>query len=185
MPESTYLDYNATAPIRPEVRECMLEVMGLPSNPSSVHAHGRAAKKMLEDARKTIAESISAFPNEIIFMASGTEANATALQGFADRRVLVSKIEHSSVLKRGEAVIEVDAHGIVDLAKLEMLLAGVPNALVSVMLANNETGVIQPIRDIAAICKKHGALLHSDAVQALGKLPLEFAGLGVDISARP
>ena len=178
---SIYLDYNATAPLRPEVSVRVSELLEAPANPSSSHRFGRDAKKHLEDARKTIAENISAFPNEIIFMSCGSEANTTALRGFPDRRVLVSVIEHSSVLNNGEALIAVDANGIIELTALDTLLAQTPNALVSIMLANNETGVIQPIREAAEICKKHGALLHTDAVQALGKIPVDFTALGVDM----
>ncbi len=178
---SIYLDYNATAPLRPEVRARVSELLAMPANPSSSHRFGRDAKKHLEDARKTIAEAISVFPNEIIFMSCGSEANATALRGIAGRRVLVSAIEHSSVLGNGERLVPVTPAGMVDIAALDGLLAQTPNALVSIMLANNETGVIQPIREAAEICKKHGALLHSDAVQALGKVPVDFTALGVDM----
>ncbi len=200
---SIYLDYNATAPLRPEVRARVSELLAMPSNPSSSHRFGRDAKKHLEDARKTIAEAVSVFPNEIIFMSCGSEANATALRGFTGRHVLVSAVEHSSVLRhpvegrdphpssstrsdvdsglRRNDIIGVDANGIVDVAALDGLLAQTPNALVSIMLANNETGVLQPIREAAEICKKHGALLHTDAVQALGKIPVDFTALGVDM----
>ncbi|MEK6745878.1 MAG: cysteine desulfurase family protein [Pseudomonadota bacterium] len=199
-----YLDYNATAPLHPQALAKMQEWQLLPANPSSVHGFGRAAKKQLEDARKIIAESISAWPNEIIFTGSGTEANATALRGFPDRRLLVSAIEHSSVLSlqggvadvaiqknkdwiasaspRNDEIIQVDANGIINLAELEQKLAADSKpALVSVMLANNETGVIQPIAEVAAICKKYGALLHCDAVQALGKISVDFSLLGADM----
>lgn len=177
-----YLDYNATAPVRHEVRTRMAELLELPYNPSSVHAFGREAKKQLEKARALIAAAIGAFPNEIIFTASGTEANNMALRGFPGRRILVSAIEHSSVLKAAEAEqIPVDASGVVDPGKLDSMLAGQPSGLVSVMLANNETGVIQPIAEIAAVCKKHGGLLHCDAVQGLGKIPVDFGLLGADM----
>ncbi|MDX2073246.1 MAG: cysteine desulfurase family protein [Alphaproteobacteria bacterium] len=190
-----YLDYNATAPLRPEVCSRMAELLGAPANPSSAHRFGRAAKKHLEDARKTIAEYISAFPNEIIFTACATEANATALRGMPGRRVLVSAIEHSSVLKEaGDRsrvtdknfpdtchLIPVTSAGVVNLEVLDRMLEGGPPALVSIMLANNETGIVQPIADAAALCKKHGALLHTDAVQALGKIPLDFTALGADM----
>lgn len=178
---SIYLDYNATAPLRPQVRARIAEILELPANASSSHSFGRMAKKYLEDARKTIAEAISAFPNEIIFVSCGSEANAMALRGFPDRRVLVSSVEHSSVLKNADLLIPVISEGIIDLVALDALLVQTPNALVSVMLANNETGVLQPIREVAEMCKKYGALLHCDAVQVLGKIPVDFTGLGVDM----
>jgi cysteine desulfurase len=179
---SIYLDYNATAPLHPRALANMQEWLAVPTNPSSVHNFGRAAKKQLEDARKIIAEAISAWPNEIIFTGSGTEANATALNGFPQRRLLVSAIEHSSILKNVQDTISVDANGIINLDDLgNKLQADARPALVSVMLANNETGVIQPIAEIASICKKYGALLHSDAVQALGKIPVDFSLLGADM----
>lgn len=178
---SIYLDYNATAPVRPQVVARMQEILAVPANPSSVHSYGRQAKKWLEDARKTIADAISAWPNEVIFTATGTEANAMALKGFLGRRVLASAVEHSSVLSHTKEFIPVDCNGLVDLQALEEKLSKSGDTLVSIMLANNETGVIQPIMEIAAICKKHGALLHADAVQALGKIPVDFGALGVDM----
>jgi cysteine desulfurase len=183
MNKPTYLDYNATTPVYPDIADVMRDALTLPLNASSVHSFGRHAKKQLEDARKSIAESISAWPNEIIFTASGTEANVTALRGIKGRRIAVSAIEHSSVLKAvvDPTLIPVDEHGIVKLDALDTLLADGQPTLVSVMLANNETGVIQPIKDISIICKKHNALLHCDAVQALGKIAFDFTGLGVDM----
>lgn len=175
----TYLDYNATAPLKPSARAAMEPWLAVAANPSSVHGFGRAAKKQLEDARKAIAQSISAWPNEIIFTASGTEANTTALRGFSGRKVIVSAIEHSSVKHTGVGYIAVDGDGVVSLPALEAMLT--ENMLVSVMLANNETGVIQPIQEIAAMCKSHAALLHVDAVQALGKIPVDFSLLGADM----
>ncbi len=181
-----YLDYNATAPLKPSCLAKMQEILAVPSNPSSVHSFGREAKKHLENSRKTIAEVISAWPNEIIFTASGTEANATALSGFPDYRLLVSASEHSSVLRyrnfTAENIIKIDENGILSLSDLEnKLAADKRKTIVSVMLANNETGVIQPVPEIAAICKKHGALLHSDAVQAFGKIPVDFSLMGADM----
>ncbi|MEJ0010015.1 MAG: aminotransferase class V-fold PLP-dependent enzyme [Alphaproteobacteria bacterium] len=118
-----YLDYNATAPLRPSVRLAMSEVEMLPLNPSSVHAAGRKAKKLLEDARSEIASALRAFPNEVIFTASGSEANNLALRGFPDRPLLVSAIEHASVRKTagllGAATIPVDGNGVLDLAALD------------------------------------------------------------------
>lgn len=182
-----YLDYNATAPLLPAARQAMLEVLGEPLNPSSIHAGGRKAKKLLEDARATIAQALGAFPNEVLFTASGSEANNMVLRAFADDRpLLTSTIEHASVGKTGRllggAKIAVTADGVVHLALLEQQLISLGRpALVSVMLANNETGVIQPIADIAEIVHRHGGLLHSDAVQALGKIPIDWGMLNADM----
>lgn len=180
--QPVYLDYNATAPLKPQALEAMQCVLSQPGNASSVHRWGREARRQLEAARKTIADAVSAWPQEVLFTASGTEANATALRGIEGRRLLVAASEHSSVLKAAPSeALPVDEHGILNLAALDKKLAGGAAALVSVMLANNETGVIQPIADIAAVCRAHGALLHCDAVQALGKLPVDFGALGVDM----
>lgn len=180
-----YLDYNATAPALPQAISSAQHWLSLPANPSSAHSWGRTAKKELETARKIIAEFISAWPNEIIFTASGTEANLTALRGFSEYSLLVSAVEHSSVLSSAQSdddKIPVDANGIINLAYLDKKLAEIgKKTLVSVMLANNETGVIQPISEISQICKKHGAILHCDAVQALGKIPVDFSLLGADL----
>lgn len=182
----TYLDYNATAPVYPEVSARMQEILAFPSNPSSVHYYGREAKKHLENARKAIADAVSAWPNEVIFMGSGTEANNTALRCVVpERQLLVSAIEHSSVMKaRNDALLlPVDSNGRLKLDALEAALinADAQLALVSIMLANNETGVIQPVAEASAICKKYGAILHCDAVQGLGKTPVDFGALGVDM----
>lgn len=176
-----YLDYNATAPCFPEAAERLRELSLLPHNASSVHSYGREAKKHLEASRKTIAELVSAWANEVVFTASGTEANTLALRGTKATRVLVSAVEHSSVLKAREdaTAIPVDSNGVVDLAQLDAMLDA--NTLVSVMLANNETGVIQPIAEIARLCRAKGALVHCDAVQGFGKIPVDFGALGVDM----
>ena len=182
-----YLDYNATSPLKPSVKAAMEAVSGMPLNPASVHGAGRAAKKLLEDARATIAQSLSAFPNEVMFVGSGSEANNMVLRGFAaTHALLVSAVEHASISKTaallGAGVIPVDAQGMVKLDALEQQLKALGKpALVSVMLANNETGVIQPIADIARIVHAHGGLMHCDAVQALGKTTLDWGLLGVDM----
>lgn len=177
-----YLDYNATAPLRPAAHAAMQDLLWGPANPSSVHRFGRDAKKHMEEARRSVAEMVSAWSNEVVFCASGTEANHLALRGSGAGRVLVSAVEHSSVLKAAaHEPIAVDGHGIVKLEALAAMLTGGSAVLVSVMLANNETGVIQPIREIAALCHEHGALLHCDAVQALGKVPVDFGALGADM----
>ena len=183
-----YLDYNATAPIKPEVVTAVSETMMLAGNPSSVHGFGRDVRKRIEDAREQIAALIGCSPPELVFTAGGTEANNTALSGAGRRVLIVSAIEHPAVLRTAEAVAEehivlpVDGEGLLDMASLDKALAAHgPEALVSVMLANNETGVIQPVAEIAARATAAGALVHCDAVQAPGRIPVSFAGLGVDM----
>ncbi|MBV8166628.1 MAG: cysteine desulfurase [Alphaproteobacteria bacterium] len=172
-----YLDYNATAPIKPAVVAAMAEVLGRVGNPSSVHAFGRAARRAVEGAREQVATLVGAAPAQVIFTASGTEANNLALRGFPERAVLTSTIEHESVLRAvpDAARVPVAGDGVIDLATLETLLIGAGRpALVSIMLANNETGIVQPIAAAAEIAHRHGALLHTDAVQAPGRLDLEL-----------
>ncbi len=177
-----YLDYNATAPVRPAVIETVAAAMAEVGNPSSVHGSGRAARKRVEQAREQVAALVGAQPGGVVFTASGTEANALALQGRG--RVLVSAVEHGSVLRNipGADLVPVDGDGVIDLLALEqMLAAGRGDTLVSVMLANNETGVIQPVAEVAEVAHRHGALVHCDAVQAAGKLPVDIGVLGVDL----
>jgi len=179
----TYLDYNATAPLRPQVAEAMTAALGLCGNPSSVHRFGRLARRAVEDAREAIAAALDADGADITFTSGGTEANNLALRASA-RPALISAVEHESVrAARGDArTIGVDANGIVDLDQLEQALSNSATpALVSVMLANNETGVIQPVGEVVALARRFGALVHCDAVQALGKMPLSIAALGVDL----
>jgi cysteine desulfurase len=179
-----YLDYNASTPIKPAAVAAMTELLGRVGNPSSVHAFGRQARRAVERAREQVAALVGAQPAEVVFTASGTEANNMVLRGFAERAVVVSAIEHESVLRAAPDAprIPVSADGVVELAALEALLgaAGRP-ALVSVMMANNETGIVQPIAKIAEIAHRHGALLHTDAVQAPGRLALDLAALGADL----
>lgn len=180
-----YLDYNATAPMLPSVKEAMREAMVWPYNPSSAHALGRKAKGLLEEARETVADVVSAWPNEVIFTASGTEANNMLLRGFDGYPLLVGATEHASVQKLGARlgadVLPVDALGHIDLNVLESKLAALGRpALVSVMLANNETGIIQPLAEISRVVKAHDGMLHTDAVQALGKITFDMGTLGVD-----
>lgn len=181
----TYLDYNATAPVRPEVRQAMLDAMRAPGNASSIHHYGRTARKLLEDARAKLAKLVDANPADIVFTASATEANHLALQGLPrGTRVLASAVEHLSVLKQpiDPQIIPVDGNGVVDLGALEALLAASDQpTVVSVMIANNEIGTIQPLAEVVTLAKRYGALVHSDAVQAVGRLPLSFAELGLDL----
>ncbi len=174
-----YLDYNATAPIRAEVIEVVARVMGTVGNPSSVHACGRWARRKLEDARATLAELLAVRAQDIVFTSGGTEANNLALRGGGRARLIVSAGEHDSVLAAAGAQAcraPLRACGRVDLDRLsELIGSDGGDTLVSVMVANNETGVIQPIREVIALCHARGALCHCDGVQALGKLSL--AGL--------
>lgn len=182
MPAFAYLDHNATSPMRPAVLDAMVEALRAGGNPSSVHRTGRAARARLDAARRQVAALVGALPSEVIFTSGGTEANNIAMACTARKRLLVSAVEHESVLKavpRAE-IIPVDRNGIVDLSALERMLAGSERALVSVMLANNETGVIQPVAEIARLARAADALVHCDAVQAAGKVPVDVHGLGVD-----
>lgn len=176
-----YLDHNATSPMRPAALDAVVEALRMGGNPSSVHRPGRAARARLDLARRQVAGLVGALPAEVVFTSGGTEANNMALRGCGRRRVLVSAIEHESVLKAVPDAerIAVDGNGVVDLAGLERSLAGEP-ALVSVMLANNETGVIQPVAQVVRLARAAGALVHCDAVQAAGKVPVDLHGLGVD-----
>lgn len=178
-----YLDYNATAPLRPEAAAAMVSAHGLCGNASSVHRFGRLARRAVEDAREAIAAAVDASAAEIVFTSSGTEANNLALRG-TGRPLFISAVEHDSVrgAGNGAGIIRVDQDGLVELPHLEELLAAVDApALVSVMLANNETGVVQPIDELVALARRFGALIHCDAVQALGKIPVSFAALDVDM----
>jgi cysteine desulfurase len=184
---ATYLDWNATAPLRAEAAAAVTEALARWGNPSSVHARGRAARQLVEHAREAIADLVgSVDPSGVVFVSGGTEANHLALLGAGRQRILVSAVEHDSVrwaFSAAEA-IPVDADGIVALDVLERLLAADPRpAVVSVMFANNETGVIQPVAEIAAIARRHGALFHCDAVQAAGRIPLNVHAIGADFVA--
>jgi cysteine desulfurase len=180
---TTYLDWNATAPSLPEVAEAMADALTRCGNASSVHRWGRAARQAVEAAREAVAALVGAAPADIVFTSGGSEANQTALRGFPERSLIISAIEHDSVRAAPDAIaLPVRGDGIVDLAALEALLAGAKRpALVSLMLANNETGAIQPVAAAAQMARAHGALLHSDAVQAAGRLPLAMAALGADL----
>jgi cysteine desulfurase len=159
----------------------MTAALDLAGNPSSVHGAGRAARALIEDAREAVASLIGAGADQIVFTSGGSEANALALSR-GDRRVLASAIEHDSVLAHaGPERIAVTSEGVVDFDDLEAKLAGGSPALVSVMLANNETGVIQPLADVIRIARAHGALVHTDAAQAAGRMPVDFLGLGADL----
>lgn len=188
-----YLDYNATAPLRPEAREAMLACMAAGGNPSSVHAEGRAARAAVEAARERVAALVGASPAEVVFTSSATEAANTVLKR-SWRAVCFSRIEHpcivGPVLASDARLIDVPAgaNGLLDLAELAELLereAPAPGrspgtSLLAVQLANNETGVVQPIGEIAALARQYGWALLCDAVQAAGRIPFDFRASGVD-----
>lgn len=164
--------------MRPEAIAAMAEAMALPGNPSSVHAEGRAARRVLEEAREAIAARFGARGRDLVFTSGGTEANALAIRGLsAGRRVLVGATEHPAVLAAAGSEAEmlpVLSDGTLNLAGLEAALKAAGPALVAVMAANNETGVLHPVEAIAELCQQHGALLHLDAVQMPGRLPFSL-----------
>ncbi|MGT2500398.1 cysteine desulfurase family protein [Bradyrhizobium guangxiense] len=195
MPSRVYLDWNATTPLRPEARAAMVAAYDLIGNPSSVHAEGREARRLVEEARAALAVAVGALPRNVVFTSAGTEANALALSpgmrrpsGGHVQRLLVSAVEHASVLAGGRfpdaaiGLVQVTRSGVVDLEHLKAQLAKGPPALVSIMAANNETGALQPVAEAAQIVHEAGGLLHVDAIQALGKIPFDIKGLGADLA---
>ena len=191
--ERIYLDWNATTPLRAEARVAMTAALDAIGNPSSIHLEGRTARNMVEAARATVANAVGADARNVIFTSGGTEANVLALTPGLRRndnppveRLVVSAIEHASVLAGGHFsfdaihVAPVTPAGAVDLDALTALLEGRPPALVSVMLANNETGAIQPAAAIAEIVHRAGGLFHVDAIQAFGRIPINIDELKAD-----
>ncbi|MBL8697677.1 MAG: cysteine desulfurase [Alphaproteobacteria bacterium] len=180
---AAYLDWNATAPLRASARDAMTAALDLTGNPSSVHRFGRDARRLVEAARDRVKALVGAGDAGIVFTSGATEANLMALGGIA-RPVIRSAVEHVSVAAaRVEATVcPVDADGAIDLAALDAQLrsAGAP-ALVSVMAANNETGVLQPIAAVAELVHRHAGILHCDAVQMAGRLAIDMPALGIDL----
>lgn len=178
-----YLDYNATCPIFPESIDAAAKAMAHTGNASSIHADGRAARKIVEDARGDVASLVNVRAAQIIFNSGATEGNNTILSGYADKLVLVSPVEHPSVLEATPTTTEflpLKKDGTVDLGKFEVVMETSSPALVAVQLINSETGIIQPVADIARIAKAKGALVLCDAVQAAGRIAIDFKSLGVD-----
>lgn len=190
-----YLDYNATTPINKEVADAMLPfIYGNYGNPSSTHELGLRAKKAVEQARAQVAELINCSPNEIVFTSGGSESNNAVIKGVAytyrnkGNHIITSTIEHPAVLNPCKYLmgldyhishVPVDEYGIVKINELEKLIDS-QTILISIMHSNNETGTLQPIKDISEICHKHGILLHTDASQSMGKVPIDAQYLGVD-----
>jgi cysteine desulfurase len=200
MAERIYLDWNATAPLRPQARAATANALGVGGNPSSVHAEGRAVRRLIEEARESVAVLVGAQPRNVVFTSGGTEANVMALSPFMGTGqapeprdcLVISAIEHPSVLAGGRfppdaiETVPVTPDGRLDLSALERLLAqlagrGRKRPLVSVMLANNETGVVQPVALAVALAHAAGALLHVDAVQGSGRIACDINELGADL----
>jgi cysteine desulfurase len=178
-----YLDANATEPLRPSARAATLAAMDLLGNPSSIHAPGRQARRVLEEARAQIAAALGGEADNLVLTSGGTEANALAVAGLgAGRAILCGATEHAAVLSAAPQArrIPVDRGGRIDVETLNAILAEAGPALVCIMLANNETGVIAAMADILAVCRRHGARLHVDAVQAAGRMAVNIADFGVD-----
>lgn len=184
-----YLDWNATAPLRPEARAAVVAALDEAGNPSSVHAEGRRAREMVEGSRRAVARLLGASASEVIFTSGGTEAN-NAVFARQWKRVLLTGIEHDSVLAPARAsgaevvMLPVDGNGIVSFDALHDALSEVvdpENTLLSIQVANNETGVVQPLGRMVGAAKACGVAVHSDAVQAAGRIPLDFRALGIDL----
>ena len=200
MQKQIYMDNNATTPLHPEVKKAMIKGMEIFGNPSSIHAFGRLSKKHIEEARETIASFIGAEPDEIVFTGSGSEANNTVLSMLTcplkkcahneekGSQIITTKIEHPCILEAAKCVssrgikvhyLDADCLGKINIEELKNVISN-KTFLVSVMMANNEIGTIQDIKTICDIAHKNGALFHTDAVQAVGKIPLDVKKLGVD-----
>ncbi|WP_110206075.1 cysteine desulfurase family protein [Nocardioides daejeonensis] len=199
-PERVYLDHAATTPMLPEAIETMTALLGRVGNPSSLHASGRDARRVVEESRERIAQSLDCRPGEVVFTSGGTEADNLALKGVhwarngaaaVRTRILTTAVEHHAVLdplhwlaERGAAVelLPVDASGRLDLDAFEASIEADPDSvsLASVMWANNEVGTVQPVAEVVEIAHRHGIPVHTDAVQAIGILPVAFAASGVD-----
>jgi cysteine desulfurase len=190
-----YLDYNATTPIDPRVAEAMSPfLIGGFGNPSSIHAEGRKAKAALEESRERVAGALGCRPPEVVFTSGGSESNNLAIRGLVEARggghVITSAVEHPAVLEVVLAleiegrisltVVGVDSSGRVDLNAVAAALRD-DTVLVSLMLANNEVGTLQPVREVAAQCRERGVAIHTDAAQAVGKVPVDVDDLGVDL----
>ena len=179
---TVYCDYNAGAPVRPEAAEAVARALALGGNPSSVHAAGRRAKALMEEARERVAAAVGASPENVVFTSGATEALHLVLECADAASLIISAVEHDAVFEHGKrrnaVIAPVGGNGVIDLASLADLLAKAAKpALVAVQLANNETGVIQPIARIATLCRERGALLLVDAAQALGRVPVDIADL--------
>jgi cysteine desulfurase len=185
----TYLDWNATAPLRPEARAAVIAALDVAGNPSSPHGEGRRARALMEDAREQVARFVGAKPAEVVFTSGGTEANNAVLGGGGWSDILLAGIEHDSVLaparRSGARLIDlkVAGNGVVSRASVAEAAVSASSAktvLLSLQAANNETGIVQPMADVAAAAKERGFAVHTDAVQVAGRVPVDLRALGVD-----
>ncbi len=176
-----YLDANASEPLRPEAQNAMLAAFEITGNPSAVHEAGRAARRLLEDAREKIAATFGARGQDTVFTSGGTEADAIAMHALGQgRRVMIGATEHDAIRAAAPnaAILRVDGAGIADLDALRAWLKSGPPALVCLMHANNETGTIQPVEQAAALCRAYDAYLHVDAAQTAGRIRVSLTGIG-------
>jgi cysteine desulfurase len=189
MKERIFFDNNATTKVADEVLQTMIKAYGEPLNPSSIHYFGRTATRISNQAREHIKKLLNAANYQVIFTSGGTESNNLALFGFKDYQVITSAIEHPAVynvaLKKNGQIVKVDSNCVVDIVDLEEKIKSLNtrNFIVSIMLANNETGAIQPIKQIAKIVHQYGGLMHSDIVQAVGKINTDLEDLNVDMAS--
>ena len=187
-PSTIYLDHNATSPLRPEAKAAMIEAMGPPLNASSIHDAGRKARMLVEGARMQLAQALGARHADITFTSGATESNNMVLAGY--ETIITSAVEHSAILapRPDGTRIGVDGQGVIDLAELDAVLAALDEgqkakSLVSIIAANNETGVLQPLAEIGQLCQRHGVDFHSDMVQMAGKLPIDLAIEGLSFAS--
>ncbi|MFZ3034199.1 MAG: cysteine desulfurase family protein [Parvibaculum sp.] len=191
MTTRAYMDHNATAPVHPEAAAAVARALTLTGNPSSVHHEGRAAHALIEEARTSVATLVNAKPEEVIFTSGGTEAANLAIHiaktSLGVDRLVVSAIEHDCIRASAAAsglpvdIVPVLPNGVIDIEALEALVALPGTPLVAVMVANNETGVIQPVDKVAEIARAQGAIFLTDAIQAVGRLKIDFKALGADM----
>ncbi len=189
-----YLDYNATAPFRPNAREAMIAAFDAEGNPSSVHTAGRSARAAIEQARQNVGELVNVSPKSVVFTSGATEANNQALimgaKSFGATKLYIGSIDHESVQEAAKAsgldyqLMPCTEQGVINIESVSKLLASESEkALISIALANGETGAIQPVAEIVELAKSRGAYVHCDAVQAVGKIPVDLTALGVDLAS--
>lgn len=183
-----YLDYNATTPLLPQVKEAMVDILGVPTNASSLHSWGQHAKRLINQSHRTIADYSDTHPDRVFMTSGGTEANNWVLNARPWKQIFISATSHDSIYKGQEEFLEipVDDQGLLNLSYLEKILKSLNQdlfpSLLSFVHGHNESGVIQPVEDVVALAKKYGLFVHIDAVQSFVKIPFSFSALGVDFA---